>query len=57
MTMNGMREEIRMKDLQIDELEDEMNGGNIETINTNMGTAGNYDRQLTGGMKGSILHQ
>lgn len=59
MTMNGMREEIRMKDLQIDELEDEINGGgNIETVmTTNMGTAGNFDRQLTGGMRGSILHQ
>ena len=46
-----------MKDIQIDELEEEINGGNIETVmTTNMATGGNFDRQLTGGMRGSILH-
>lgn len=46
-----------MKDIQIDELEDEINGGggNIETVVTQLGTGGNFDRQLTGGMKGSII--
>lgn len=54
-TMASLREDIRQKDQTIEELEEEIGGGHIETVVTHMGTAGNFERQHTGGMKGSIL--
>jgi hypothetical protein len=45
-----------MRDQQIEELEEEITGGNAETVMTHMGT-GNFERQNTAGIKGSILQQ